>query len=787
MKNEFTKIKDMFPYRIFQKKEEKKRKYLNLNTFKFYKKREKKPLDICRGLKSVAKSSVIFSDYMNGYKTITQDFCFKSPDNLIYPLRKNQIFLSVASLQDIKQKSRNQKKRPSSSIILGHNKFNEKTCILKKEENNKKRRLRNKNNYLSIDKFNESIDLDNNENIKTMNFDYLLNYVSICHYKNYDNKKSNFNEAKLSSKGILSSDNLKYELNIYSICLKFKLVNKDFQNNNKNNYQKIYLQFKYLPIFYLLDFELFKVFISEIIFYENNNYCMKNINEINKICDKYSKFICSYMNDINANKNDINIYNNEFLYLSDYIWFINNNNQKNSNKIYELKIEFPKIKLNLLEKGTKIKNILKKSLLIQLMQNNFESWDKTVIFELFFIKKVRNIINSLTRTKKIYIKQKIDIFPFYIMENINLNKSFQFFISDIRKKLSRYYLFIPYKMIVIQKKMKYYQEIMLNIMESKILHKYKNIWGITKTLLKCINIEKINDEKNIKISFKFDLLNNISKEISKNYEMDINERKEKDRTKIKINDINIELIDCSLKRIFINNYNHNIYEEKFIEIKKEIIDLILSKENRKNNNNLLFEKLSLNCDYILDENEMDIKIDRKQSGLYKESEKSVKRSLDGSILAKNKNKKSSIFKQNNNANNIKSSENLFNTNNKKRRVLSANLNIMNKNRNNKIKENNKEVKDLLFLTKNLSNNLVEELFNSENESSEEPSYSSRLKYIKSNTSKSLSMIRSRKDLEKNRIMRNYYLVKNDFNFKKLERILSNIKRKKYEENIHNKY
>jgi hypothetical protein len=150
--------------------------------------------------------------------------------------------------------------------------------------------------------------------------EYLINYISNSIYKNCNN---NFNKSKLSCEGFLPEENLNYQINIYSICLKFRLINNKIENSNNDNYQKIYLQFKYLPIFYLLDFELFKVFISEIIFYENNNFCLKNINEINKICDKYSKFICSYMNNINANKNDINIYNNEFLYLSDYIWFIN--------------------------------------------------------------------------------------------------------------------------------------------------------------------------------------------------------------------------------------------------------------------------------------------------------------------------------------------------------------------------------------------------------------------------------------------------------------------------------
>ena len=60
MKNSFTKIKDIFPYQIFQKKENEKRKYLNLNSFKFYKKREKKTLDICKNLKSVQNHQIYF-------------------------------------------------------------------------------------------------------------------------------------------------------------------------------------------------------------------------------------------------------------------------------------------------------------------------------------------------------------------------------------------------------------------------------------------------------------------------------------------------------------------------------------------------------------------------------------------------------------------------------------------------------------------------------------------------------------------------------------------------------
>ena len=790
MKNEFKKINEFFPYGIFQKKEEKKRKYNEINSFKIYHKKEKRTLDICKNLKSVTKSTEVFSDYMLGYKTITQDFCFKTPENMIYPLRKNFRFLSAASLQDIKSKSRNQKRRPASAIIFGQNNSKAKTFRLKRnEKENKKRTLINKNRYSLSDQFDKSIDLDNDEFVKKKNLDYIINFVKKSEYKKYNNIKSDFNETKLFREGVLTNEELKYELCIYSICLKFRLINNTLENKSKYNYQKIYLQFKYLPIFYLIDFELFKVFISEIIFYENN-FCLKSQEEINAICDKYSHYICSYINNINSKKDEISIYKNEFLYPSEYKWFIYNNKEKDNNAIYELKIEFPKIKLNFVEKGTKIKNILKKSLLIQLMQNNFESWDKTVLFELFFIKKIRAIINSLIKANYIYNKQKIDIFPFNLTKSINLDKALKLFISDTGNKISRYYIFNPYKIIASKRRMNYYQEIRLNIIESKILHKFKKAWGTAKTLLKCINIENIKEENNIKINFKFDLLNNISNisdEISKNIEINVKEKKDKNRTLLKINGIDIDLINCTMKRYLINE---NKLEEKYVEIKQEIADLILEEKNHyRKNNNIIFERMSKYIENILEEKEMNMNIVIKKSNLFEENEKSNKFTQDNntiSIVTENKNKKNLIVtNKEHNKNTVKSSKTLFNNFSSKRRVLSANMKSNNKiriNKNNK----NKEVKDSLFLTKNLSNNLVGELFQPESESSEEPSFSSRYKYTKSYTNKSLSMIRNQKDLKKNRMMR-YYLFNNDFNLKKLEKILLNIQRKKFEENIHNKY
>ena len=552
MKNEFKKMKSYFPYKIFQRNEEKNKLYLNKNQIQFYQKKKKKKIaiEIYKNLKSVTKSSEIFSEYMEGYTSITQDFCFKTPTNNIYPLRKNSRFLSEALIKDIKYKlGQNKIKRPISANYSSKNKILDKKYKIKKNQIKQTRNIKTKNSnkdkYTLSDRFNNSIDLDNDKSEKVKNLDYLIKYVTNSSYKNYDNINSDFNKTKLSCNNILPDENLKYQLNIYSICLKFRLINSI---ENKNKFHKIYLKFKYLPIFYLLNFKLFKVFISEIISYDTNFYL--NINNINLVCDKYSEYINTYIKDINSKNSNITFYKNEFLFPSNYKWLIYNKDIKSDEKdkylIYELKIEFPKIKIKFLDKETVIKNILKKSLLIKLMDNNFKLWDKTVIFELYFIKKIRNIINSLIKIDNDYKKQKINIFPFYIIKNIN-EDIFQFFISDINNKVSKYYIFNPYKIIIYDRRKKLNQEIQLNMKESRILYKYKNIWGTTNTLLKCIIIENIKDEfgeDDIKIKFKFDILSNIPNNYMKNLEKDLIDKKEKDKSQLKMNNKDIILINC---------------------------------------------------------------------------------------------------------------------------------------------------------------------------------------------------------------------------------------------------
>ena len=799
MKNIFKKGGDYFPYKIFQDNDENEKNYYSNNSIRIHHKRKRKvALDIYKVLKSVTLSSDIFLNYMDDYNNLTQDYCFKTPKNSVYPLRKNLRYLSLASIQDIQTKSKNNK-RPMSAKVYTNAKLGKKKFKLKEKNKNKEKRNIYRKRISLSEKFNKSIDLDNDKYIQKKNFDFIVNYVKNKYYKN--NINNNFNESKLKCENILTAENLKYKLNISSICLKFRLINKSNTNENNNDkdnsYKKIYIKFKYLPIFYLLDFQLLKLFISEIIFYDKN-FVLNNDKIINQICDKYSKYI---MLNINKN-NDFIFFKDEFLFALNYKWIVYD--IKNIFMVYELSIEMPKIKIKILEKETMIKNNLKKCLLLNLMKNNFDSWDKTVLFELFYIKKFRTIINSLIKPDSVFAYKKINFNNTNSFSEYHNDKIFHFFISDISKKISKYYIFNPYKIILMEKK-KIRREMQLNLKESKILLRFKNILGTKNTLLKCVSIENnknikiysnIIDDDNYnddvyKINFNFDILDNITNDYIKIFRKNITEN-DKKGNQIKIGKIDINLINCSLKRMLIN-INNNKYEAKLFEIPQKFIYLVLNNKNEIINNNSIYQKMEEFCEDILKENEFNVRTHIKKRNLNDENEKNNE---NGNTIINEVDKKKSLIKSNKRILNFNKSRKNFVINNKKKleNNLNYNWNFISKN-NYKNKRRilsakdlkSQPVKDTLFLTKNISNNVVEDLNISGSESSKAPSIITDNRYSQLYIDKNLNKIKNQRELMKNRQLRNYHLLKRDFNLNKLKKILLNIKRKQDEENIHNKY
>ena len=794
MKNYLKRKINYSPYKIFQKNYQinniKKLPIFNSSSSEH----KKIVINISKNLKSVAISNKLFSNYMDNYINLTQDYCFKTSENECYPIRKNLRYLSTSSIKDVKHLIHIGKKKILKRPVSVNTNYN-RLILLNKEmikNINKNNHIKKRNNksdlllslsegeFLKNFNFNNSeiynnIDLDNNQNIKNEHFEYLKNYVN-----NINNLNEIFDKTKLSITNILPKKKVQYELSLYTLCLKFRLLDND--KKIKIN-EKLYLKFKYLPIFYLLNYQTFKVFLSEIIYYDNNKKKFEFIkSNIEQILNKYWNYIKL---NLKFDFNEITFYKNEFSFPLLYKWFVynkdinnsnknnilinnvdnnNNNENENDNKektmIFELKIELPKIKIKILEYETKIKNYLKKSLMIQLMKTNFFKWEELILFELFFIKKFRHIINSILNNNK-YYKQKINL----ISNNndsknknikININKNFEFFISKTNDNCSNYYIFNPYIITISRSKNKYYQEIHLTLKESKILYKFGKYWGIMNTLLKCINI---NNEINNKINFKFDILENLSPKYYK-----INEKTDKDKKeqmKFKFNKMDITIYECSLKKIIINNSKK---EEKYLKIPRKILKLILANKDNNNNNknknkNFLIEnKISEYCKEINDEKIIEIKKENiKYDKEYDNSdillnEKKQYSNKINNILSNNKNefKKTNIDMNNNN--NIELND-----------IISDKIN---NNKNKKIKNIN------VFLTKDL-NKTNEDKNNDKNEKKHNHISFSQSKGRNLNKNQTLYLIKNKTELQKNRTVRDNYLLNNEIGIYKLKSILLN--------------
>ena len=762
-----------FPYKIFQKNNHINhninRKNNNLNFFPTKKKNS--IIDISKNLKSVAVSNKLFSNYMEKYNNLTQDYCFKSPGNDNYPIRKNARYLSSgiksANALYLNRNNRLIVKRPLTNIsrlkqisVERNNLFH----IVNKSDIN-----RNPNNDLllsiseglsSNDKSmsrlsNNNIDLDNDKNTKSENFEYLKNYIN-----NINDLNEYFDKEKLSHSNVLSKGNVQYKLIIYSLCLKFRNIRND-NKSVKQKYQKLYLNFKYLPILYLVNYEIFKTFLSDIIYYDYTSNAFAINKNFDSICEKYYNYINKNINSENTNINDIIFYKNEFCFPSFYKWFVynkcnDNDNDKNNNDnkgkssinalIFDLKIEFPKIKFKIINYGITIKNNLKKSLVIQLMKAKFYKWEEIILYDLFFIKKFRYIINSILIGHKKYYKQKISLLQNYSGENnkisINLNHNFEFYITEINENFSTFFIFSPYIITLSRQKINYNQEINLTLKESKSLYKFSKYWGFMNTLLKCINY---NSEVNKnKITFNFDLLDNIPLSYFKENEIKIKEKK--DQMKFKFNKIDIMVSDCTLKKFIIINEGKSL--EKLYKVPPKFLNIILQNKEKY----LLEEnKIIEYCKEIKEEKEIENKREfntRKNNDLYE----------DDLIMERHSSR----------TNNSRISIRNVKLNEKKKMIVDNNKQVT------KAKNNSKS--QIINQKKNF--NIKKSKFFVNNSKNLSDLSQSQFIFRSSTKNKSLQLIRNKRELEKSRTMRdNNFLLNNKININELKKTISLLQQK----------
>ena len=461
---------------------------------------------------------------------------------------------------------------------------------------------------------------------------------------------------KYDIKNYYQNEDFSFQVDIESICLKF--INQEEDKNKENNdlgnkpqAKRLYLPFAYLPIFYLLDYTTFKIFLSEIIYYNRQTNSMEiNKNEIGTMLNKYKKFIT--INVINSAQNkkrkiDNITYNcKEHHYQNIYDWIIyinelnevnNNNNQqekikevddtdkKINNIIYEVKIIFPIVKFQAINRRLKIKKYINKNIIIKLIKNNFVKWEEIILCDLFMNKKFRNIMNnSLAPNNRIfscsYLTKKIFIDRTGNRYNLLSKKKYEFFITNTLKDFSHYLYISPYTVYVLygrDDEKKIFSTIYLNIKDSINLNKYSQYWGYINTLNKCMKVDYMKQIISFDLSIleknpqKFFYLEKIDK--NKKNKENVKDLENYGILKFKNNyDIEMYLLNCSIAEMQINQ---NKIDKRFYKVPKSLLNVFLS-ENMKNNLDLNkyiseYSELILFNDEILNLRKDEIDLKRK--------------------------------------------------------------------------------------------------------------------------------------------------------------------------------
>ena len=662
------KKKYYFPYKIFSMERKSKsqtnifeKDVSSLNSMYLNNKKNTEINNYVKKLKSTILSNKIFSKYMDNYVGQTQDFCFKNPGNTLYPLKKNYQYLPVnikgISNNDGHKDDNNNNENEDNSIVVKPYGFKyKKTRIvinnIKDKEfyhNNSAEKIKSKLfiSFSERDYADEllktfdlsNIDINNNNEIIKKNFEYLHeSIINLNSFENITTQKS----IEFKIKNNFNKDDIIFNMNIFSLCFNFYEIKKDNEMNDKIiKKQKLYLPFKLLSFFYLLDYTKFKNFISEIIIYDKGTKSMVlNQDKLREKIKKYSFHLRNiYQRNHSEDFKDITFYKNEFVYHKNYDWVvINENDDNNESIIYKLKIIFPKVIFE--EKNNRIKviNHLNKNIFINVLKKSFIDWEKLVLFDLFSNKRFRILVNNILIGGNKYYEKTIKLYEnkaftglksLYDISNINntfnnfnkSNKNYEFFISTVKKKESFYYIFIPNIILILSgERKKIFQKIILNLKESRKLFELSKYWGEINTLFKCM----YKDEMNNKIYFKLNILEDMPKELYKTIKkekinireslhykiVNLNSTSSLNKEKLnymryKTNDLEIILFECLLNKI---NINFNEAKLIYYKIPNKLLETILT---HKDNMKIVESIIDCYNEIINNENEINVMIEEK--------------------------------------------------------------------------------------------------------------------------------------------------------------------------------
>ena len=586
-------------------------------------------------LKSTILSSKIFSQYMNNYVRLTQDFCFKSPTNTSYPLKKNYHLLPLRERRNLAfdENKTNVDNNINSVIEKPYGYKYKKTKIVINNTKELHRSASEKIRAKIFLNFSEgqhyhkilmktfglkNIDINNCKNVIKDNYDYLQQCLKdLISIENFESEKDF--EYKIRNR--YKNEDSIFNMKIYSICFNFyEITEKKEKNiNRKLSKKKLFLPFKLLPLFYLLNFSDFKNFLSEILYYNIQNDSMEISHYVLKeILKKYVQYIKKiFSKKDNKYINNISFYKNEFLFQSNYDWIVCDEDKSVKRPRYKLKISFPKVVFEKKSDKIKIVHHLNKNVFLQVIKKNFVNWEKLILFDLFSNKKFRYMINNILIGGDKYENCTIKLFENMINEiiieknKVSNNNEYEFFITEANKRESYYYIFTPNIILILSgsgEQKKLFQKVQINLNDSKKLYEISKYWGFINTLFRCM----YKDESTNKIYFKMNILNNFPKILYKTIQKniiiknppiskDINNNNSKENfLEYKTNDIELLISECLLKEINITKKERTYL---YYKVPKELFDTIIS----TNDNIKIINSIQKNFNEIINnENEIDI-------------------------------------------------------------------------------------------------------------------------------------------------------------------------------------
>jgi len=615
-------------------------------------------------VKEISLSVESFNNYMGSYKDI-----LKYPPNDYYSTERIRHFIPFKMLKNV---NLNKKKDfystfnsfntysnrkilslNDSNSILNHKKLIISKSNLGNQEIKKKEEIKNfaSNDNEIFKYFLDGIFLTEPEKLKYLNIDekkmhqHPLDDADFDFYSKYlENiyKNENFTDVKKKEYEMSFFKKLvklKFILELSSVCLYFekidikniknpdnleynqdKIDEKDNIDSSKNekehneNVQKLYLPFKYIPLIFLLSYSSFKVFISEIIIFDdkNNKFNFIESEIMENIIKKYSDFCRNkiLMHNIEKNESvfkDI-IYNeNEFHYNYIFYWIIyDKREEKIKKKMFKFKIIFPLISLKIDNYEIKFNKFINKCIIFELIKNNFISWDRYILYNLFMDKKLRKSLGKILKKERNFFLNQYsakNVGP-AIDNTIAKKNNFDFFLTELSEDLNYnyYYYFAPYKATIMSKvrnKFNIHDSVSLKLNDTKKIYKLAKHFGLIGIISKCMFYNKLTN----KYYFAFKVLQDTQDIISnyKKFEKEMCIINNKCSKAYKVNGAEIHLLirECLLCQKEINIFNY--IELKYYKLPYSLLQYVLDEEITEDKTiSILFNE----SDIIINSNEI---------------------------------------------------------------------------------------------------------------------------------------------------------------------------------------